>query len=68
MGKKKRKRTRHHIVNKTNGGDARISNILIIYRDKHDVWHRLFRNLDLRQAARLLLRVARMKERQAFND
>lgn len=62
---KKRFRTRHHIVNRSDGGDKRTSNILIIYRDKHDVWHKLFRNLTLRQAAHLLIRVAEMKERSA---
>ena len=60
---KKRRITKHHIQNRSKGGTKTEANILMIYRDKHDVWHKLFGDLTLRQAAALLLRVARMKER-----
>ena len=65
MRKRKRKLSKHHIKNRCQGGDKRTANILMIYRDKHDIWHKLFGHLTLRQAAYLLLRLARMKERQA---
>jgi len=65
MRKRKRKLSKHHIRNRCHGGSKSPDNILMIYRDKHDVWHKLFGNLTLRQAAYLLLRLARMKERQA---
>ena len=62
---KKRRKTRHHIRNRSQGGTKSEDNILMIYRDKHNIWHKLFKNLTLRQAAALLLRVARMKERRS---
>ena len=56
--------SRHHIRNRCRGGDKSVANILIIYREKHDVWHKLFKNKTFREAAAMLLRAARMKERQ----
>lgn len=60
-GKAIRKKTRHHVVNKSRGGTKHPSNILMIYRDKHDIWHKLFGDLTLKEAACLLLRIDRMK-------
>ena len=59
---KKRRLSRHHIVNRCRGGTKSPDNILMIYREKHDIWHKLFKNMTLKEAAMLLLRVARMKE------
>ena len=64
MGKR-RYMSKHHIYNRSKGGTKTEDNVLRIYRDKHDVWHKLFKDLTLRQAAALLLRVARLKERRA---
>lgn len=61
---KKKRRSRHHILNKSRGGTKTEDNILLIYREKHDLWHKLFKDRTLREAAGLLLRLARMKERR----
>ena len=60
----KRYLTRHHIKNKVYGGNGDVWNILRLRRDRHDIWHLLFRNLDLEGAIRLLERVRRIKEAQ----
>ena len=61
---KKKRRSRHHILNKSRSGTKTEDNILLIYREKHDLWHKLFKDRTLREAAGLLLRLARMKERR----
>lgn len=60
----KNKITKHHLTPKCRGGHADAWNILNIYRDKHDVWHTLFKERTLEEAIILLKRVQRMKDRQ----
>lgn len=63
-------RTRHHLTPKCHyrgGYKPAINspeNILLIYRDKHDAWHRLFKEATLEEVIGLLTRVARMKKRR----
>lgn len=67
MGKKTRRRrklTRHHLTPKSRGGNGSAKNILYIHRNKHDVWHILFGNATLEEAALLLFRIAKMKGRE----
>jgi hypothetical protein len=62
--RKARRLTRHHIVNKVDGGDNHISNIIKLTRERHTIWHTLFRNLDIDGAIALLQRVKRIKASQ----
>ena len=55
--------TRHHLTPHSRGGQGTPENILWIYRDKHDVWHKLFGNFTLEESITILQRVARMKGR-----
>ena len=68
MSRNKRFLTRHHIKNKVYGGNGDVWNILRLRRDRHDVWHLLFRNLDLEGAIRLLQRVQRIKDLQHHHE
>ena len=63
-GKRKFKMNRHHLINKCNGGQATVQNLLWIYRERHEVWHALFANLNLDEVIELLIRVKRAKESQ----
>jgi hypothetical protein len=59
-----KKMNRHHLINKCQGGTWDLHNILWIYINKHQVWHSLFKNLDLDQVIALLQRVKLAKENQ----
>ena len=69
-GKKKHKtkrfrdRNRHHLVNKMNGGTNHPSNLLLIKIERHKCWHGLFRNLNLDEAIKLLIRLKKAKDNQ----
>ncbi len=39
--------SKHHIVSKRRKGTKVPSNILLIWRDKHDAWHRLFNHMTI---------------------
>jgi hypothetical protein len=58
---RKRKITRHHILPKNRGGGNEPWNILRIKRERHDMWHTLFRSMTLEEARDLLDRTIRMK-------
>jgi len=61
---------RHHLVNKCRGGGGDINNLLRIYIYKHQVWHELFKNMDIGEASEFLKRVSRAKKNQkeVLND
>ena len=63
MGKRKRKLTQHHIVNRHRGGTDEVENILMLWGKKHERWHQIFGNKNLKEAAYLLLRADKMKRR-----
>jgi hypothetical protein len=58
------KKTRHHLRNKSRGGQSIQSNILILDEDRHRAWHILFKNLDLDQVIALLERTRQAKRSQ----
>ena len=55
-------RNRHHIINRCRGGADLPNNQLLIKIERHEAWHKLFKNLDLDEVIKLLLRVRRMKK------
>lgn len=57
-------RCKHHIRNRSDGGKGTPDNLLLMWRDKERLFHELFGNMTLFQAANLLFRVARAKKRQ----
>jgi len=61
---KKPKLTKHHIVNKCNGGQTTPENILLLFEEKHRAWHSIFGNADLNEAIAILQRVKQMKNHQ----
>lgn len=64
----KRFLTKHHIKNKTHGGNGDLWNIIRLRHDRHAIWHTLFHSLDLEGAIKLLQRVKRIKDRQMRNQ
>ena len=74
MKKKRRKKKRknwirrgtnfHHLRNVCMGGNDDVQNLLRIYIEKHEIWHKLFRNMDLNQTIEFLKRVRRAKANQ----
>jgi hypothetical protein len=52
----------HHIIPKSRGGKRVEENLLRIDTGRHAAWHLLFGDLTLKEAAAVLLRVAKMKE------
>lgn len=61
---KKRKLVKHHIINRINGGTKAKCNLLLIEEKKEKAFHLLFGHKTLEEAGNLLLRLARMKNRQ----
>ena len=61
QGKEKRKKNKHHIKNKCNGGPTRPENLCDLKIEKHDFLHFIFKNMDYLEIAILLLRVCRAK-------
>lgn len=57
-------RNRHHLIPKSRGGNTRPGNLLLIDIEKHQCWHKLFRNLNLNEVIELLLRTRRFKQGQ----
>lgn len=64
------KLTRHHLIprerkkNKTikeNQTEIHLDAIIYLWRDKHDAWHKLFKNMCLDEIIQCLNRVKRIK-------
>lgn len=62
--KRYRNRNYHHLTPRSRGGDYTTKNLLLIDRDRHSVWHRLFGNKTLEEVIELLIRLSRMKRRE----
>lgn len=62
--RKNKKVNKHHLLNKCKGGTWDYHNILWIYINRHQMWHQLFRNLNLDEVIELLQRVKLAKEHQ----
>ena len=54
----------HHLRNSCMGGKDEVQNLLRIYIYKHEIWHKLFHNMDLTQTIEFLKRVRRAKANQ----
>jgi len=65
--RRKRKLTRHHVVNRFRGGTSSPENIIMLKNERHEIWHTLFRNLDFLEVANLLIRADRMLKRRYRN-
>uniref|UniRef100_A0A6H1ZJK2 Uncharacterized protein n=1 Tax=viral metagenome TaxID=1070528 RepID=A0A6H1ZJK2_9ZZZZ len=64
---KRRKLTRHHNINRHNGGTDAVENIIMLKNRKHEYWHILFGDKTFAQAGRLLLRADKMKRKEGKN-
>ena len=62
--KRYRGRNYHHLTPRSRHGSMSDSNLLLIYRDKHAYWHRLFGNKTLEEVIALLIRLSRIKGRR----
>jgi hypothetical protein len=60
MGKK-HWRSRHHLTPRSVGGNNDPSNILILWNEKHEMWHRLFGNHTLEEIIEILQKVRDVK-------
>ena len=63
----KKKRVKHHIRNRVDGGKSILQNLLLMDDEREKAFHKIFGHLTLREASKLLLRVARAKEAQDEN-
>jgi len=61
---KRKKLTRHHNINRHNGGTDEIENIIMLRNERHEHWHIVFGNKTFAEAGRLLLRIDKMKKRR----
>jgi len=67
----KRRKTKHHLTPRCRykRGYRPVmnspSNLLSLYRDKHQAWHSLFKEATIEEAIKLLKRVCRMKRRKS---
>ena len=59
--KKLDKRDKHHLLPKSRGGKNHPSNLLLIDKHKHELWHQLWGTRSLEEVLNLLTRMARMK-------
>jgi len=64
----RRIRSRHHVVNKTNGGTSTPENIIKLTIEHHRQWHCLFHNLSFLEVAELLIRADSMLKRRSYED
>ena len=56
---------RHHfLLPKSRGGNMSLNNLLVIDIEKHEAWHRLFKNATAEEVLNLLTRVVRAKKNQ----
>lgn len=61
LPRKRKFKTRHHILPKSRMGTGERENILILWNDKHELYHALFGDRTLVEAANLLMRIDRSK-------
>ena len=59
--------TKHHDINRKDGGTEELSNIILLINEKHQCWHAIFKDKTFAEAGRLLLRLDRMKRKQGKN-
>lgn len=59
--------TRHHLLNRKNGGISQPENMLKLNQERHNLLHVLFGNLDLYDIVILLIRIGRLKRYHLVN-
>jgi hypothetical protein len=64
---KKKKRIKHHIKNRCNGGKSTKENLLLIDQVKERKLHEIFGNRDFYEIIVLLIRVCRAKHYERIN-
>lgn len=57
-------RNRHHLIPRSRHGNLSVRNLLLIYTEKHQYWHKLFGVLTLDEVIKLLTRVKSAKANQ----
>ena len=57
--------TKHHIVNRVNGGTSDPRNLIMLRRLKHEAWHQIFKDLSFLEASNLLLRAHNLINRKS---
>ena len=60
----KQHRNKHHLIPKSRGGGGSLNNLLLIDIEKHEAWHRIFKNATAQEVLDLLERVVRAKQNQ----
>ena len=60
--RRKKKLTKHHIVNKIDKLSHEPRKIIMLRNEKHQCWHAIFKNLTFLEAARLLIRADNLKK------
>ena len=65
---KRRSKNRHHIINKCRGGSKHESNLLVLDVEKHNAWHRIFKNMSFLDVIYLLLRTLKAKKHCDYEE
>lgn len=55
-------RNYHHFKPVSRGGDDSKENLLLLKIDRHECWHKLFKNQTLNEVIQILLRIKRIRE------
>ena len=58
------RKNRHHLKNKSQGGQTVMSNLIMLDEERHKAWHFLFKNLSLKEVILLLQRLDKIKSSQ----
>ena len=61
---KRKSMNKHHLKNKSRGGGNQDWNLILIDIERHQYWHRVFKNMSLEEVIELLCRLKRMKDHQ----
>lgn len=59
---------KHHLKNKCKGGGSQEWNLILIDIERHQYWHKVFKNMSLEEAIELLQRLKRMKDNQKIKE
>ena len=60
------KMTNHHLKNRCMGGKTTPENLLRLRQTRHEIWHKLFLNMDLGEIIECLKRVQQLVMRKAL--
>jgi hypothetical protein len=65
---KKRFLDQHHLIPRSRFGTNRPHNLLLIWRDKHTAWHKMFGNRTLIEVKELMLSVPHFNESKQHSE